>query len=68
MATHSGFGAFEDGREEWASYTERLEQYFTTNNKDCREEACYLAQRTRSGNLPSYPQSHDPVEADGSHF
>jgi len=32
MATHGGFGAFEDGREEWASYTERLEQYFTAND------------------------------------
>ena len=32
MATHGGFGAFEDRREEWASYTERLEQYITTHD------------------------------------
>ena len=32
MATHGGFGAFEDGHEEWASYMECLEQYFTTND------------------------------------
>ena len=32
MATHGGFGAFEDGHKEWASYTERLEQYFTAND------------------------------------
>ena len=29
-------------------------------HKDCREKACYLAQCMWSGNLPSYPQSHDP--------
>ena len=32
MATHRSVGAFEDGREEWTSYTERLEQYFEAND------------------------------------
>ena len=32
MAMHGDFDAFEDGRVEWASYTERLEQYLTANN------------------------------------
>ena len=32
MATHGSVGAFEDGREEWTSYTERLQQYFTAND------------------------------------
>ena len=32
MAMYSGFGAFEDGRDEWASYTECFEQYFTAND------------------------------------
>ena len=53
MAMHNGFGAFEDRHEEWVSYAERLEQYFTTNDKDCREEVCYLAKHMQSGNLPS---------------
>ena len=57
MAMHGGFGAFgafEDGREEWASYTEHLEQYFTTNNINTAEKKrAILHQRMRSGNLPS---------------
>ena len=53
MAMHNGFGAFEDRHEEWVSYAERLEQYFTTKDKDCREEVCYLAKHMQSGNLPS---------------
>ena len=32
MATHASVGTFEDGREEWTSYTERLEQYFEAND------------------------------------
>ena len=32
MAMHGSVGAFEDGREEWTSYTERLQQYFTAND------------------------------------
>ena len=42
MATHGGFGAFEDGREEWASYTECLEQYFTANNIKTAEKKCAI--------------------------
>ena len=57
MAMHGGFGAFgafEDGHEEWASYTERLEQYFTTNNINTAEKKrAILHQRMRSDNLPS---------------
>ena len=64
MAMHGGFCAFEDWHEEWASYMERLEQYFTVNDyKGCREVVCYFAQRMLSGNLPRYLQSHDPGEA-----
>ena len=44
MAMHSGFGAFEDGREEWASYTERLKQYFTANAiKTVEKHAIFLS-------------------------
>ena len=32
MATHASVGTFEDGREEWTSYTERLEQYSEAND------------------------------------
>ena len=31
MATHGTVGEFIPGREDWVSYTERLEQYFTVN-------------------------------------
>ena len=31
MTTHGTIGPFEQGREDWTSYTERLEQYFTAN-------------------------------------
>ena len=51
MATHGGFGVFEDWREEWASYTERLEEYFTAND-------------IKPAELPNYSPSHDPREAD----
>ena len=39
---HAGFGAFEDGREEWASYTERLEQHFITNDIKAAEKCAIL--------------------------
>ena len=52
MATHGGFVAFEDGREEWASYTEHLEQYFTANNINTAEKKrAILHQCMRSGKL-----------------
>ena len=31
MSTHGTIGPFEQGREDWTSYTERLEQYFAAN-------------------------------------
>ena len=31
MTTHGTIGPFEQGREDWTSYTERLEQYFAAN-------------------------------------
>ena len=32
MATHGSIGEFNSGVEDWASYTERLEQYFAAND------------------------------------
>ena len=32
MATHGVIGEFNGVREDWVSYTERLEQYFTAND------------------------------------
>ena len=34
MATHGTVGPFVQGREDWVSYTERLQQYFTANDID----------------------------------
>ena len=34
MATHAALGEFESTREDWTSYTERLEQYFLANDVD----------------------------------
>ena len=31
VATHGTIGVFQQGQEEWVSYTERLELYFTAN-------------------------------------
>ena len=39
---HAGFGAFEDGREEWASYTEPLEQHFIANDIKAAEKKCAI--------------------------
>ena len=32
MATHGSVGEFNSGVEDWASYTERLKQYFAAND------------------------------------
>ena len=38
MTTHGTIGPFEQGKEDWTSYTERLEQYFTVNDIDSVEK------------------------------
>ena len=42
MATHGGFGAFEDGCDEWASYTKRLKQCFTASDIRTAEKKCAI--------------------------
>ena len=37
--THGSIRGFEPGREDWVSYTERLEQYFTANDIKADETA-----------------------------
>ena len=32
MANHEPIGPFEQGKEDWTSYSERLEQYFAAND------------------------------------
>ena len=70
MATHDGFGAFEEGREEWASYTEHLEQYFTANDTKTAEKkrTILLSVCGAATYQVIRPQSHDTGEADRSHF
>ena len=34
MATHGNISEFDDSREDWTSYTERLQRYFTANDVD----------------------------------
>ena len=43
MATHGSIGEFDPDREDWTSYTERLEQYFTANDvKDAGKQRAIL--------------------------
>ena len=37
-ATYGSIGEFDSAREDWVSYTERLEQYFTANDIKAEEE------------------------------
>ncbi len=38
MATHGAFGEFESSKEDWTSYTERLEHYFEANDVNSAEK------------------------------
>ena len=34
MATHGSIGEFDPEKEDWTSYTERVEEYFVANDVD----------------------------------
>ena len=38
MATHGSIGEFVNSQEDWRSYTERLQQYFTANDVENAEK------------------------------
>ena len=38
MATHGTLGEFDSNREDWTSYSERLEQYFQANDVESAEK------------------------------
>ena len=39
MANHGTIGPFEQGKEDWTSYSERLEQYFAVNDSRMPENS-----------------------------
>lgn len=62
MAQHGKLGEFENGKEDWKSYTECLAQYFKANNiTDARiEAACSPDQLMWCENLPSHEGCPNP--------
>jgi hypothetical protein len=80
MAQHGSVGPFDQGKEDWTAYTERLEQYFAANDvKDTTKQRAILLsacgartyQVIRNLTAPGKPTEHsfgDLVKLVKNHF